>query len=209
MLRLLSSPSELAETLVASAAWSTEFDFCTPAVDSRLGQSPLWRQLLVDDRRVHHAYVGVDGVRSEPHALEHLHRLGALRLVPAADGSFRSHIFRFRRGERVRIVTGSGALVPDGVMAPLEAATVWEGGEIEPYAGEAERLFARAAGLAHVPEPEELEKYASMYFAAAPLRDSLAEIGAPLIRRTAFDGELIDLEVVDGARAALAGPARL
>ena len=39
-----------------------------------------------------------------------------------------------------------------------------------------------------------------MFFEAVPHRDALAGIGAPLIRRTAFDGEMIDLEVVDGAR---------
>jgi hypothetical protein len=200
MLRLQSSPSEVAEALVTVAAWSTEFDFCTPAVDSRLGQWPLWRQLLPDRRRVRHAFVGVDAIRSEPHALEHLHRLGVLRLVPTADGSFRPHLFRFRRGEQVRILTGAGALVPDGMMAPLEAVTLWEGDELGQYAVEAERLFARAKQLAHVPEPEELEKYAMMYFDAAPHRDSLTEIGASLIRRTAFDGEMVDLELVSGAR---------
>jgi hypothetical protein len=200
-LRLLSSPGEVTEALTAAAAWSTEFDLCSPAVDSRLGQWPLWRELFADERRVRRAFVGVDGLRSEPHALEHLHRLGVLRFVPAADGSFRSHLFRFRRGNQVRIITGSGALLPDGVMAPLEAITWWEGDELGSYAVEAERLFSRAQQLAHVPEPEELKKYASMYFEATPHRESLTAIGAPLIRRTAFDGELIDLEVIDGARA--------
>lgn len=199
MLRLLSSPKDVAEALVASTAWSTQLDLCTPAVDSHLGKWPLWRELLGDERRVRHAYVAVDAMRSEPHALEHLHRLGVLRLVPAADGSFRAHVLRFRQANTVRIFAGTGALVPDGVMAPLEATTLWEGDALAPYAVETDRLFARAKQLAHVPEPAELRKYAALYFQAAPFRDALSEVGAPLIRRTAFDGEVCDLELVEGA----------
>lgn len=201
VLRLLSSPATVTAALRDAAAWATQIDLCTPAVDSRLGRWPGWQSLLSDTRRLRHAYVALDGLRSEPHALEHLHRLGALRLVPAADGSFRAHLFRFRRGARVRVVTGSGAWTPEGLMAPLEAVTFWEGSELAGFAGEAERLFAGARALAHVPEPEELSRYAELYFAASPHRDSLAELGAPLIRRTAVDAELSELELVDEARA--------
>lgn len=200
-LQLLSAPGDVAAALVSATDWSTDLDFCTPAVASRLGQWPLWRGLLAHARRIRRAFVAADGLRSEPHALEELHRLGVLRFVPVADGSFRSHVFRFRRDGRVRVITGAGALVPDGVMAPLEATTVWEGDEFGAYAVETERLFARAHQLGHVPDPEELQKYATLYFEAAPHRDALTAIGAPLIRRTAFDGELIDLEVVESARA--------
>lgn len=201
VLRLLSSPEDVARTLVSAAEWSTEFDLCTPAVDSRLGRWPLWIGLLQNERRLRHAFVALDGLRSEPHALEHLHRLGSLRLVPAADGSFRSHLFRFRRGDQVRVITGAGSLVPDGVMAPLEAVTVWEGHELGSYAVEAERVLSEARRLAHVPELDELAKYATLFFDASVHRESLAELGAPLIRRTACDGELLDLELVSDARA--------
>lgn len=209
VLRLLSSAAEVAEVLRAAAAWSTAFDFCTPAVDSRLGRCPLWRDLSAPQHRVRHAFVALDGLRSEPHALEELHRRGVLRLVPAADGSFRPHLFRFRRGDQYRIITGSGALVPTGMIAPLDAVTLWEGNELCSFAAEAERLLARAKHHAHVPEPEELKKYASLFFDGSAHRDSLAEIGAPLMRRTACDGELRDLEIISRARTVRDAMAKL
>lgn len=192
-LRLLSSPDDVARALVSAAEWATEFDLCTPAVDSRLGRWPVWSALLQSERRLRHAFVALDRLTSEPHAVEYLHRLGSLRLVPAADGSFRSHLFRFRRGDRVRVISGAGSFVPEGVMAPLAAVTVWEGDELGPYAIEAERLFTEARRLAHVPELDDLARYAALYFDASVHRKSLTEIGAPLIRRTACDGELLDL----------------
>ena len=200
-LALLSAPSAVAEALAASVGWATDLDLCTPSVDSRLGRWQPWRDVVGGGARVRRAFVGLDGLRSEPHALESLHRLGALRLVPAADGSFRAHAYRFRCGARVRVITGSGAFVPDGLMGPLEAVTVWEGSERDPYAVAADRLFATAARLAHVPEPDELRRYALAWFRASPHRDAVAEIGAPMMRRTAFDGELMELEPVTGGKA--------
>ena len=61
--------------------------------------------------------------------------------------------------------------------------------------------------LAHVPEPAELDRYAALYFEAARHRDAIAELGAPLIRRTAFDGDLFDLEAVRRPPARV-GPSR-
>ena len=196
-LRLLSTPGAVTEALTAAAEWAADFDVCTPSVDSHLGRWPLWNTLFhAKGARPKRAFVALDAMGSEPHALEDLHRLGVLRLVPAADGSFRTHVLRFRRGGRVRIFLGSGALLPAGHMAPLEAATLWEGDARAQHAVEVESVFARAAHLAHVPDPEELRAYSRLYLHASPLRDELATLAAPLSRRTAFDGEPIELELV-------------
>jgi len=200
VLRLLSASNDVARALRAAAQWSNDFELCTPAVDSRLGRWELWRDLLAPAGKLRRAFVGVDGLRSEPHALEELHRLGALRLVPAADGSFRPHIFRFHRGSQVRVIAGGGALTTDGLMAPVDAVTLWEGPELSPFALETERVFARAKSVAHVPDPDELRRYSTLYLATAPHRERLAEIGAPLIRRTACDGDVLDLELVHRGR---------
>lgn len=199
-LRMLVAHREIAAALEQAAAWCSQFDFSTPAIDSAFGRSPAWVAVLPYVPRLRHAYVAVEGLRSEPHALDVLHRHGALRLVPAADGSFRAHVFRFRNGNRVRVVTGAGAFTADGLMAPLEAVTVWEGSELDRYALDVERALARARRLAHVPELAELERYSQLYFQAASHRDALAEIGAPLIRQTADDVDVAELDLVLGRR---------
>jgi len=197
--KLLSEPAHVSSAVMAAVEWCDDFDLCTAAVDSQLGRRPLWRALLA--KRPTHAYVALDGLRSEPHALDELHRHGVLRFVPAADGSFRSNLYRFRHGKEVRIITGSGPLIPEGMMAPLDAVVLWQGRDNDAFALDAERLFARAQQLAHVPEPEELQKYSDMYFETAEHRDALMAAGAPLIRRPANDGELVEFELVTEARA--------
>jgi hypothetical protein len=90
VIRLLSSPDDVARALVSAAEWSTEVDLCTPAVDSGFGRWPLWGGLLQNERRLQHAFVALDGLRSEPHA------------HPTAPGAARPNISCRRAGARAR-----------------------------------------------------------------------------------------------------------
>lgn len=200
-MQLLSSARDVERVLEEAAAWCDELDLCASVVDSQLGRWPLWQALLGRPSRIGRAYVAVAGLRSEPHALEELHRLGVLRFVPAADHSFRSNVLRFSKMGRQRIVFGSAAWAPPGLMAPLDSTTCWEGDAFAPLAVQVGRLFERAAALAHVPEPDELADYAERYHAASEHHEALEELGAAFIRRTAYDGELMDLEVLTDSRA--------
>lgn len=200
-LRLLHDATEVRRSFEQALAWCEELVFTTPAIDSQRGSFADWALLLEHGHKIRHAYVALDGLLTEPAALDHLHALGSLRLVPAADGSFRSHLFGFRRGELVRVLLGSGRLCPSGSMAPLEAVVDWAGTAVCAFALETESLLEKARRAAHVPDPGELEAYTKAYFEAADLWDHLVELGAPFIRGTAADAELPELEVVADARS--------
>lgn len=199
-LRLLHDATEVRRSFEQALAWCEELVFATPAIDSQRGAFADWTLLLEHGDKIRHAYVALDGLRTEPAALEHLHSLGCLRLVPAADGSFRSHVFRFRRGDLVRVLVGSGRLCPTALIAPLDAVVDWAGTTVDAFALEAESLLENASRAAHVPDPDELEAYGRAYFEAVDLWGRLVELGAPFIRGTAGDAELADLEIVGDAR---------
>mgnify|MGYP003487986757 CR=1 FL=1 len=119
-----------------------------------------------------------------------------LRLVPAADGSFRANVLRFQKGSDARVILGAGQLTPPGLMASLDAMVVWAGPELDPFAVSVDVLLGRAKEKGHVPSGEELADYARAYYAGAELWDQLFELGAPFIRTTARDADMPELELV-------------
>lgn len=195
-MNLLSDSREVAEAFIEACSWCERFAFCTPALDSELGKWGAFRTLVENASKLTVAVVGLDGMVTEPHALAELQAHDALRLVPAADGSFRAHAYRFEKGDRVRVMLGAGAFVRPGLMAPLGAVLWWEGAALDPFAAQVERLIEKARGLAHVPTPDELSEYSEAWFEAAPLREEIAMIGAPFIRGTARDAEVPELEAI-------------
>lgn len=198
-MRLLSDPSAVFAALEDACVWCTRFSLCTPAVDSDLDAWPVWRTIVKHGSKLECAVVALDGTRSEPHALAWLQSQEALRLVPAADASFRANVFRFERDDEVRVLLGSGCLVRPGLMAPLDAVSFWEGPALATFAVEVDAMLQRARALAHVPTQKELDTYSRAFFEAAPLREELVVLGAPFIRSTARDAEVPELElVVDG-----------
>ena len=195
-MKLLSDPREVADAFIEACSWCERFAFCTPALDSELGKWSAFRALIENSRKLDVAVVALDGMVTEPHALAELQAHDALRLVPAADGSFRAHVYRFERGDRVRIMLGAGGFVRPGLMTSFEALMWWEGSALEAFAAQAEQLIEKARALAHVPTREELSDYSEAWFAATPLRQEISLVGAPFIRGTAHDAEIPELEAV-------------
>lgn len=200
-MHLLSDPTAVAKAFTDACEWCESFSFCTPAADSELETWSTWTTLVRNASKLRHAIVALEDLRSEPHALAWLHGQEALRLVPAADGSFRANVYRFERGDEVRVILGPGRLVRPGLMAPFDAAVLWEGSAFDPFAAEIDAMLARARALAHVPTQQELDAYARVFFLGAPLREELAMHGAPFLRSTARDAEITELELVVEARA--------
>lgn len=195
-LKLLTTHAEVRAAIDAGIDWCERLVLATPALDSHHGRGSLWATLLRAGSKLERAYVGLELLRSEPHALEELLRQGKLRLVPAADGSFRPNLLRFYRGSRVRVLLGSGALLPAGLRAPVEATMQWEGPEFAPFSAQVDRLFQTIAGFAHLPSRGELHEYADEYLPATELREQLEAVGARFVRRTAADAEVGTLQVV-------------
>ncbi len=195
-LRILSDPSAVRAAFEAACDWCDALSFATPAAVSSGGKWSLWQPLERNAKKIRAAYVALDGMRSEPAALEWLRKHDCLRFVPAADGSFRANIYRFQKGDDVRVMLGSGQLAPAGLMAPLDAMVVWEGPALDPFAVSVDALVARAREKAHVPSGEELADYSRAFYAGVELWDQLVELGAPFIRTTARDAGMPELELV-------------
>jgi hypothetical protein len=197
--QLLTHGDAIACTIDHCGRWAEDIVLCTPALDSSSGQWPLWRELRAHFPKLKHAYVAIDGLRTEPAALHELYRQGCLRLVSAADSSFRVNLFCFRKGEQTRVLIGAGALCPPGLMASTEAMVLWEGPALDTFSLRVYALLADVRRHGRVPDPTELDEYARTYFAAQEHRSALAELGAPFIREAAHGAELPELEVVEDA----------
>lgn len=207
--RVLSSSGAVRAALSEALAWCEEYALCTPVVDSARGAFPEWALLLQHAQKLRVAYVALDGLQTEPAALEHLHSLGVLRFVPAADGSFRANLFRFKRGDEVRTLVGAGRLAPAGMMAPLAAWVDWSGRSLDAFAIDVEGTLRRAGEHARVPTPDELEAYARAYFDGQELWDRLVELGAAFMQAPSRDVDLPELHVLTEARDIRAAQARL
>jgi hypothetical protein len=195
-IRLLSDPAAVHAAFEAACDWCGELTFATPAAVSNAGKWSLWQPLERNATKIQAAYVALDGMRSEPAALEWFQSHDCLRFVPAADGSFRANVFRFDKDDRVRVLLGAGQLAPAGLMAPLDAFVLWEGPALDSFALSIDTLFGRAREKAHVPSGEELADYARAFYAGVELWDQLVELGAPFIRTTARDADVPELELV-------------
>jgi hypothetical protein len=195
-MRILSDTSAVHAAFEAACDWCDALSFATPAAVSNGGRWSLWQPLERNAKKIRVACVALDGMRSEPAALEWFQRHDCLRFVPAADGSFRVNVFRFQKGDSVRVMLGAGQLAPTGLMAPLDAFVLWEGPTLDLFAVSVDALLARAREKAHVPSGEELADYSRAFYAGVELRDQLAELGAPFIRATARDADVPELELV-------------
>jgi len=105
-------------------------------------------------------------------------------------------MLRFRRGEELRVVLGSGCFAPPGLVAPVEATLAWRGADTDPFSLQLESLLRRVAEQAHVPTTEELGTYGGLYFKAVEHRQALEEIAAPFVKRHERDHEIGELELV-------------
>ncbi len=199
-LNVLTDPAAVLGALEAGFDWAEEISFCTPAISSAGGKWPFWRVLERNGSKLRAAYIALDGMRTEPAALDWLHHQGCLRLIPAADGSARTNAYVFQRGDVVRGIVGAGRLVPAGLMAPLDAVVCWEGDPHDSFAVSIRAALHKAKELAHVPAPEELEDYSAAFYAGADLWDRLDELGAPFIRSTARDVEVPELHLITDER---------
>ncbi|XXT25152.1 hypothetical protein WME94_26820 [Sorangium sp. So ce429] len=200
-LQLLGGAPAIARAFEESCDWADEILLCTPALDTNRGKWPLWHTLSSHLPKLRQAYVALDGLRTEPDALERLYHDGCLRLVAAADGSFRVNLLRFRRGDRVRFMLGAGMLCPPGMMASVDAMVLWEGERAAPFSLQVETLLSRVRLKAHVPERTELDEYARTYFDGQESWDRLVELGAPFIREASHDAELPALELVEDGKS--------
>jgi hypothetical protein len=194
--RILSQPSAVDATFREACEWSDTISLTTPAIVSNGRKWPMWTALEKNAAKITSAFVALDGMRSEPAALEWLQDHDCLRLVPAADGSFRANVYRFQKGDTVRVLMGAGMLAPTGVMAPLDATLSWEGSSLDPFAASVDAVLDKARALAHVPSAEELAMYATAFYAGVDLWDQLVELGAPFIRSTAQDADMPELELI-------------
>lgn len=199
--RVLSEPGALQAAIEDACEWCEALTFATPAAASNAGKWSMWQSLERNAAKIRCAYVALDGMRSEPAALAWFQEHDCLRLVPAADGSFRANVFRFQKGSDVRVIMGAGQLTPPGLMASLDALVLWEGAALDPFAVSIDALLARAKEKAHVPSAEELADYARAYYSGAELWDQLFELGAPFIRTTARDADMPELVLVEGKKA--------
>ncbi len=198
-LRVLTTPAAVHTAFEEACDWCERMSFATPAAASSAGKWSLWAALERNATKIEAAFVAVDGLRSEPAALEWLQDHDCLRFVPAADGSFRANVYRFQRGNEARVLMGAGRLAPAGLMAPLDGMVHWQGAALDPFAASVEALLRKARARAHVPSASELEYYATAFYDGVELWDELMELGAPFIRSTAPDADMPELElIVDG-----------
>jgi hypothetical protein len=181
-IHLLTSALAIHTALQDASEWAEEFVLCTPALDSDSGRWPLWRALRPHFSKLRHAYVAIDGLKSEPAALHELHAMGSLRLISAADGSFRANLLRFRNGDRIRVILGAGVLCPPGTIATVDVMILWVGLAIDAFALQIERLVAQVRLHGRVAERTELEAYSHTHLAGQEAWDRLAELGVPFMR---------------------------
>ena len=193
---LLSSFRALEEAMAEACSWANEITICAPAIDTGRNEWRPWHALMQHQRKLRRVYVALDGLRTDPSALDDLYGLGSLRLVPAADGSFHANIIRLRKGNRTCVLVGGLGLAPPGIVAPFPAVTLWEGDSRDAYALMVDDALARIADAAHVPTRDELRAYASAFYAAAEHRDAIIELGAPYMSRTSADAGLPELELL-------------
>ncbi len=194
--RILSQPSAVHAAFSDACAWCETMSLATPAIVSNAGKWPVWSTLEKHATKITAAFVALDGMRSEPAALERLQEHDCLRLVPAADGSFRANVYRFQKGDVVRVLMGAGMLAPTGLMAPVEAMLSWEGNALDPFVAAVDAVFEKAREHAHVPSAKELATYSSAFYAGVDLWDQIVELGAPFIRSTAQDADMPELELI-------------
>jgi hypothetical protein len=199
-LRVLSDPAAVHIAFEAACDWCETMVLATPSAASSSGKWSLWAALERNAAKIGAAFVALDGLLSEPAALEWFQNRDCLRFVPAADGSFRANVYRFQRGEEVRVLIGAGRLAPAGLMAPLDAMVFWEGAALDPYAASVDTLLEKVREKAHVPTGEELAEYGRIFYAGVELWDQLVELGAPFIRSTARDADMPELELIIDAK---------
>jgi hypothetical protein len=196
-LELITTPRQAQAELESSFVWAQEITFCTPAVDSWSGRWDVWQSLRRHGAKLKHAFVALDAMKTEPAALEWLHALGKLRLIAAADGSFRAHAWMFTRGTRARVLIGSGAFLPAGMMTPLEALVRWEGSSLDPFLLQVEALLGSARKAAQVPTRKDLDEYNNAFAEAIDLHADLVGLGAPFMRHRDLDAELPQLTLIE------------
>src|ERR1700722_645804 len=150
-LRVLADPAGVTAAFEAACDWCEAMVLATPAAASSSRRWSAWGAIERNAAKIAAAYVAIDGLRTEPAVLDWFQSQDCLRFVPAADGSFRVNLFRFQKGEDVRVLMGAGQLAPPGLMAPLDAMLLWEGGALDPFAASIEAVFEKARAKGHVP----------------------------------------------------------
>ena len=192
--------TDVEQLVVESLDWAEEWFVCAPFIDLAPGRSRLWSAVHEDTRTLKGAYVGVEGMRTHPRALDMLAATGALRLVPLGDGAFHPGLLFLRRGRATRTIIGSVLTTPwDG--SPWPFASLWEGPGLGPASVQARALLARLRRVSYVPSREQLDEYAVAFQSADAHWDSIVAAGAGLVRRTAADHDVPGLHLVTGARA--------
>ena len=181
-IHLLTSALAIQAALQDASKWAKEFVLCTPALDSDVGRWSLWCALRPHFGKLRYAYVGIDGLKSEPAALHELHDLGSLRLISAADGSFRANLIRFRNEDQTRVFFGAGVLCPPVMIASVDVMILWAGPAMDAFALQVEGLLAQVRLHARVADRTELEAYRHAHLEGQEIWDRIAELGFPFIR---------------------------
>ena len=180
--QLLTCALAIRTAFQAASEWAEEFVLCTPALDSDSGQWPLWCALRPHFAKLRHAYVAIDGLKSEPAALQDLHARGSLRLVSAENGSFRANLLRFRNGDRTRVILGGGTLCPPGNIGSIDVMILWAGPSTDAFALQIESLIEQIRLHGRVADLSELDAYSQAHFAGKKAWDRIAELEAPFMR---------------------------
>ena len=194
-LALLTNAKDFERELAAALEPAISFSLCTPAFGAHGGEGTLWAVLRRYLDKLDRAYVALEGMRSETWALHFLRNTGRLRIVPAADGSFRVNLIRVKSRRKVTVFLGAGELTPPGLMAPAMGMVKWSGGSTDPFALQIERLLSSAAKLAVAPDRAQLTEYWHAHKEALDLREEIERLGAPFVKPRVDSPS--DLRVVD------------
>lgn len=209
MIELITSDEVFTRTLDSELGRAQRFTFCSPAVDSGGGWWPLWAVLERHIEKLERAYVAFEVLQTEPYALSRLHRVEALRLMPAADGSFRVNLWYCEGEAGVTILVGSGQLTPPGLAAPAAAICKWQGQSSDDFAVQARGLLQDIAEQCNVPTTEDLARYASAHHASFAPREALLAAGAAYMQPVALGRHLPPLDIVTSGKEVAAAQRRL
>lgn len=205
--QLLADDASLLTAFQAACGWAEEITLCAPAFDTNEARSPLWQALVPHLGKVERAYVGLDGLRTDPTALAALYRRGSLRVLMAADASVRAHLWRFTRDGACRILQATGPFGGCDLVAPVTAAVLWEGTHLDPFALSASRVLERARSHAFLPNPSFLDGYRSLLDFARPHGEAVLEAAASrYLRHLGLDAATAELTLIrdeDRARRAV------
>ncbi len=126
--RLLAEPSAFLAALDDLVTWSEQLDLAYAWMDSNGGTTDAWE--LLDETKIRRAVVGVHFGRTEPYAVEYLHRAApdAVRIIEDRDGTFHPKVIVGTRKSKRRAIIGSSNFTRGGFETNTELNVVIEGG---------------------------------------------------------------------------------